>query len=405
MTMAAATNMLEADLGLFGDDERDPFAAYVMDEESRHAAADLAGRRGWPTIDVRRGGLAAAVRTLGNGAPPRYMVLDIADIPSEEAIEGLAEIARSGAAIIALGSENDVTLYRRLREVGVRDYLIKPVSGDQLNEAFARIEAPDPGRSRSGRVVAFVGARGGVGTTTLATNSAWLMAERLHRRTALVDLDLHTGNVALSLDIEPTRGLREAAEDPERIDEVFLQNAMAHIDKYLHVLATEESFDDGPQVPSGHLRDMVDAVRGAFDVVLLDLPRHVAIGEPGLLGLLDDIVIVLEPSLYSLREGNRLVRHMRARHMSVKLHLIVNRAPRKPELDRREVERGIDHTVEHWLPLDEDVLMRSEMLGQPLAKAKPRHAIVSALHRLNVVLAGVPDGARKPLWRRLLRAA
>ena len=97
---------------------------------------------------------------------------------------------------------------------GARDYLLKPVDAEMLGEVFVRLEQPGDGVTPQGRVVGFVGARGGVGATTLAINIAWMMAEKLSRRTALVDMDIYSGNIALKLDIEPTRGLREAFDDP-----------------------------------------------------------------------------------------------------------------------------------------------------------------------------------------------
>ena len=157
-------------------------------------------------------------------------------------------------------------------------------------------------------MVGFLGARGGVGTTTLAINTAWIMADRLSRRTALVDMDIYAGNIALALDIEPTRGLREAFDDPERVDEVFLQNAMAKFGKGLHVLATEEHFDDTVRMTDDKVLMLTDTMRNNFDMAVLDLPRHFVMREPALFSRFDDLVIVTELTLQSLRDANRLMK-------------------------------------------------------------------------------------------------
>ena len=128
--------------------------------------------------------------------------------------------------------------------------------------------------------------------TTIAINTAFIMADKLSRRTALVDMDIYAGNIALALDIEPTRGLREALDDPERVDETFLQNAMAKFGKSLHVLATEEAFDDTVRLTDDKVLMLADTIRANFDMAIMDLPRHFVMREPALFSRFDDIVIV-----------------------------------------------------------------------------------------------------------------
>ena len=134
------------------------------------------------------------------------------------------------------------------------------------------------------------------------------MADKLSRRTALVDMDIYAGNIALALDIEPTRGLREAFDDPERVDQTFLQNAMAKFGKSLHVLATEEGFDDTVRMTDDKVLALADIMRANFDMTIMDLPRHFVMREPALFSRFDDIVIVTELTLQSLRDANRLMK-------------------------------------------------------------------------------------------------
>jgi pilus assembly protein CpaE len=233
--------------GMVFDDEvghREPFAAYLSDDAATAAVQSVAKQREWSTASIRKGGLATALRLLGVAPPPRIMIIDVDGLPIEEVEQGLTELSRLGSSVVALGTVNDVNFFRRIMRSGARDYLIKPVDADTLGEVFVRLEQPGDGVKPHGRVVGFLGSRGGVGVTALAINTACLMAEKLSRRTALVDMDIYAGSIALSLDLEPTHGLREAFDDPERVDEVFLQNAMAKFGKSLHVLATEEAFDD-----------------------------------------------------------------------------------------------------------------------------------------------------------------
>ena len=236
--------------------------------------------------------------------------------------------------------------------------------------------------------------------TTLAINAAWIMADKLSRRTALVDMDIYAGNIALALDIEPTRGLREAFDDPERVDEVFLQNAMAKFGKGLHVLATEESFDDTVRMTDDKVLMLADTMRGNFDMAILDLPRHFVMREPALFSKFDDLVIVAELTLQSLRDVNRLTRLLQSRNRQMKLHVVVNRVPGKPDVTVKEFEAGIDGKLRCAFPLDVKTISAAALKGRSLVDHSPKHRIVADMHRLCIELAGVPEEPKQGLFRR-----
>jgi pilus assembly protein CpaE len=376
------------------DDEREAFAAYLTDDASHAAAQAVALQRGWSTSNIRKGGLAAARRLLGVAPPARFMIVDIEGEAPEEVDAGLTELARLGSAVMVLGTVNDVNFFRRVIHAGARDYLVKPVDGATLGEIFVRLEQPSDGVKPMGRVVGVLGARGGVGVTTIAINAAFIMAEKLSRRTALVDMDIYAGNIALALDIEPTRGLREALDDPERVDEVFLQNAMAKFGKSLHVLATEEAFDDTVRLTDDKVLMLADTIRTNFDMAIMDLPRHFVMREPALFSRFDDIVIVTELTLQSLRDANRLSKLMAVRNRQAKLHVIANQVAAKPDVTVKEFEDGMEAKLRCVFPHDPKALTKSTLKGQPLVAADPKHKIVADLHRLCIELAGVPEEAK-----------
>jgi pilus assembly protein CpaE len=394
--------------GMVFDDEaeREPFAAYLTDDGSRAAAQAVAAQRGWSTSNIRKGGLAAALRLLGVAPPARFMIVDIEGLPIEEAESGLTELARLGASVMVLGTVNDVNYFRRIMRTGARDYLTKPIDLDTLSEIFVRLEQPGDGVTPKGRVVGILGARGGVGVTTIAINTAFIMAERLGRRTALVDMDIYAGNIALALDIEPTRGLREAFDDPERVDETFLQNAMAKFGKGLHVLATEEAFDDTVRMTDEKVLMLADTIRANFDMAIMDIPRHFVMREPALFSRFDDIVVVGELTLQSLRDCNRLMKLMAVRNRQAKVHVVANQVPAKPDVTVKEFEAGLEAKLRCVLPHDPKTLTRMTLKGQPLVSGDAKHKIVADLHRLSIELAGVPEetkSARGGFFRRKAR--
>lgn len=373
---------------------REPFAAYLTDDTSLAAAQAIAGQRGWSASSIRKGGLPTALRLLGVAPPPRLMIVDVEGMPLEDVEQGIVELARLNSQVMVLGSINDVNYFRRIMRAGAKDYLVKPIDADMLSEVFVRLEQTSEGGKPVGRVVGFLGARGGVGTTTLAVNAAWIMAEKLGRRTSLVDMDLYAGNIALALDIEPTRGLREAFDDPERVDEVFLQNAMAKFGKGLHVLATEEAFDDAVRMSDDKILMLADTMRANFDMSILDLPRHFVMREPTLFSRFDDIVVVAELTLQSLRDCNRLIRLLASRNRQAKIHVIANRTPAKPDVTPPEFEDGMEAKLQFNFPLDTRAMTAASLKARPLVAADPKHRIVTDLHRLCIELAGVPEEAK-----------
>jgi len=386
------------------DSNRELFGAYILDDGSRQAAMEFARQRGWPTGDVARGGLPGALRTLSIAPPPRYMVIDLGAAHDDEEIrEGLLEIVRSGSHVVALGERNDVQLYRRVLEAGAADYLVKPIDAVALNAAFAKLEGPAVAVGQKGRLVAFIGARGGIGTSGVAANCAWILAETLRRKVILVDFDVHFGTLALQLDVQPTNGLSEALIDPERVDQMFLDNAAVHLGKQLHLLASEENLDAARPTDANGTKTFLQGTAKSADIVLVDLPRHVVVQQHGVLEQFDEVVLVTDASLAGLRDACRLLRLLRARHERLKSYVVLNNRDAKPEVTRKEMEKGLETPVDIELAYARDVILRCELAGEPLARAMPDHGLVSELSRLAVQLAGVREARPRSLLKRLLK--
>ncbi len=381
----------------FSEDDlaREPFGAYLLDDSCVEPIQETIEVRGWSATHIRKGGLSGALRLLGIAPPPKFMIIDIEGESKEDIESGIRELARLGSSVIALGTVNDVDYFRTIMRSGAKDYLMKPVTADALGEVFVRLEQPSDGVAHLGRVIGILGARGGVGVTTLAINTAWTMAEKLNRRTSLVDMDLYAGNIALSLDIDPTRGLREAFDDPERVDEVFLQNAMAKLGKSLHILATEEAFDDTVRMNDATVLSIADTMRTNFDMTVLDLPRHFVMREPQLFTRCDDLVIVAELTLQSLRDTNRLIKLLKTRNRNAKMHVVVNRVTSKPDVSKADFEAGMEGKLRCSFPLDTKATTQATLKGEPLAQAEPRHKMIQDLQKLCVELAGVPEESKK----------
>src|SRR5215831_9309732 len=188
---------------------RPAFLAFVADGETERLLRECVTQLSLGEGAIMRGGIAKAVEHLGQHRSPNILLVDISgvDLPISKVNE-LADVCEPGVAVIAIGNRNEIGLYRDLLHAGVAEYVVKPVNQQLLAKALtsgrAHTGESSPIHRKLGSLVAFVGARGGVGTTTLAVNTAWYLAHRQSRRVALEDLDLQNGDCALALDIKPT---------------------------------------------------------------------------------------------------------------------------------------------------------------------------------------------------------
>ena len=213
---------------------RDPFNAFVCDDDTLELIRVAVGDMGWPIEKCNKGGLRNAVQSLSVSASPNILFVDMSESgdPIND-INALAEVCEPGTVVIAAGQVNDVRLYRDLLSSGIQDYLLKPLSVDQVRESLtmaqAMLTAPkhaDMHDDKPHHMMAVVGVRGGVGASLVSTSLAWAMSEQAGRQTALLDLDVHFGTGALTLDLEPGRGLIDAIDNPSRIDGLFIERAM-----------------------------------------------------------------------------------------------------------------------------------------------------------------------------------
>ena len=291
---------------------RPPFLAFVADGETETLLREsltlqLAPGKG----SIIRGGITKAVAYLGQHRSPDILIVDISDIELPiSKVNELADVCEPGVAVIAIGNRNEIGLYRDLLHAGVIDYVVKPLNPQLVARALTsgqvRTGEASPIHRKLGALVAFVGARGGVGTTTLAVNTAWHLANRQTRRVALVDLDLQNGDCALALEIQPTSGLREALANPLRIDNILLERVMSPVGERLFVLSSQELLSEDLHFTAVAVETLVTVLREQFHYVILDVPRIPAAPYRRALEMADFRIMVADQTLRSVRDTLRL---------------------------------------------------------------------------------------------------
>jgi pilus assembly protein CpaE len=290
---------------------RSPFLAFVADGETETLLRECVTQLAPGKSSIIRGGISRAIAYLGQHRSPDTLIVDISDVELPiSKVNELAEVCEPGVAVIAIGNRNEIGLYRDLLHAGVTDYVVKPLSPQLLAKALmsgqARAGESTPIHKKLGALVAFVGARGGVGTTTLAVNTAWYLANRQTRRVALVDLDLQNGDCALALEIKPSSGLREALANPLRIDNTLLERVMSPVGERLFVLSSEEPLSEDLHFTAVAVETLINVLREQFHYVILDVPRIPAAPYRRALEMADFRIMVADQTMRSVRDTIRL---------------------------------------------------------------------------------------------------
>jgi pilus assembly protein CpaE len=384
------------------------FFACISDEVTRETVNRVVSHLGALAAKVRSGDLAAARKAIDPKAPPQLMLLDVSG--SGDPVTALSEIMQlcpRTTRVLVIGSVNDVSLYRALTSLGVIDYLVKPISGDVLHDALVAMlddRSPDGG-ARLTRMTAFLGARGGIGTTTVASATAWYFVHEFHQRTALIDLDLHFGTLALSLDLEPGRGLREALEHPERIDKLLISSALTSAGDRLKILAGEEALDEAMNFHPEGFAPLFELLSHDFDHLVIDLPRALDNGSRHVISAVDSFVLVTDLSLAGLRDTLRIIdlsKRIGSKASPIVLASQVG-APHRGEISQREFERGLGQSLDHLISFDPKaaVAMAREGKAMPAAarSSKAAEEILALAQRLSGREAANKRSLLDRLWK------
>lgn len=329
---------------------RPPLIAFVTDAASERAFCDGLADVLPGGVDVRRGGIGAAIASMRKAATPSVLVVDISDEDQPmTALTKLAEVVEPDVCVLVIGEVDSVDFYREVtRGLGAQDYLSKPLTNDKVARHFGALVAgrtPAAEGLQGGGLVIISGVNGGVGATTLAVNLAGYFGVSMRRHTVLLDPDLHLGDASLLLNTKSGPGLRMALEAPERIDTLLAERAAQPAAERLHVLAGDEQLTSKLNYASGAAGSLVSALRRRYNLIIADVPFRVPLYDD-LLELPHQRVLVMLPTLASVRAT---LRHLSvpSRTEQVKRPIIVlNRLGTPGSLTRPQVEDALAMKVD-----------------------------------------------------------
>ena len=379
---------------------RDVFSAFICDDAALDVLRPVVIEMGWQPEKCNKGGLRNAVQSLSISASPNILMVDMSESgdPLSD-INALAEVCEPGTVVIAIGQVNDVRLYRDLLASGIHDYLLKPLSPGQVRDAlinaqaiFAAPKNADAGSVKRHISTAVVGTRGGVGASTLATSLAWLFSVDHKMPTALLDLDVHFGTGALSLDLEPGRGLTDAIENPSRIDGLFIERAMIRANDHLAILSAEAPINAPLMTDGAAFLQLEEEFRQAFEMTVIDLPRNMLINFPHLLADVNVVTLVTEMTLASARDSIRLLSWLKSNAAHVQPIVVANRVHSGlQEISKADFEASIERKIDFTIPFDVKAAVNCAKLGQTFAEANRSTKAGAIIREIGQAVMGTPD--------------
>ncbi len=398
--MSAVEDLMESDNTEQGAVE---CIAFVGDNQTHGVVANVLGEQFADPI-IRDGSTAQVIEYLSDAPPPGILIVDLSDSASPlTAIMSLTAALSEDTRIIGIGAVNDITLYREIVDAGATDYVVKPVTEKALTLALQRVNEPaatgggaPQDVERKQERIAVIGSRGGVGVSTVATNVAWYYGQELNNKTVLVDLDLEFGTVALSLDLEPTRGLREALENPSRIDSLFISSATAKLTDNLSVMATEETLAEDLHFNPNAVDILFETIGRSADAIVIDVPRSSFSVRQKALEAATKIIVVTEITLSGLRDCIRILASAEDAAPQTPIFVVANRAGSQGQaMPISEFQKAIGRKIDFQIPEDAKALNTAANNGKALLQQDRRGKASKAIEKIAGQLGGMKRKAKK----------
>lgn len=345
------------------------------------------------------GGIGAAIEFYRKTATPNLLVLESREEGDAllAQLDVLATVCDADTKVIVIGPSNDIDLYRAVIRRGVGEYIRAPASPLTIISAIGGLYA-EPAAAKLGRVYAFVGARGGSGSSTLAHNLAWILARHSGGDVLLADMDLAFGTADLDFDLKPQVGIAEVLRDPARLDDQMLERLLTTCDEHLSLLAAPVLLDSELGFEDGSFDALLDLAQASFAHVVLDVPHTWSEWTRRTLVAADEVVITATPDLASLRNARNLVQLLRkARPNDPDPRLVLNQMgiPKRPEIKVAQFAEVLKLKPLVSIPFDGRAFGMAATSGRMLPDVSRRGPYASILRQLAETLAGRPMSGRR----------
>jgi pilus assembly protein CpaE len=342
-------------------------------------------------VSVHMGGATAAVQHYQESPTPNLIIVESA-LPRQQLIgelDRLAECCDPGTKVVIVGHVNDVILYRELLKRGVSEYLVAPIGAAQLMESLSNLYN-DPESDPVGHVYAFIGAKGGVGSSTICHNAAWTLSEALQSNVIIADLDLAFGTTGLDFNQDPVQGIADALATPERLDEVLLDRLLTKCSKHLSIFAAPVVLDRDYDISPDGCDMVIDVARQNVPYVVVDLPHGWSAWSKRVLMQADEVVITAAPDLANLRNAKNIVELLKTSRKNDSMpQLVVNMAnmPKRPEISLKEFEDALGIKALCVIDFDPETFGQASNNGQMIEELNARAKSAPSFREIAMTLA------------------
>ena len=366
-------------------------------ETMQLAAADRRMARAHTTIQL--GGIMAAAQVFQAQATPNVLLVEShgsRDVILSELAE-LAQVCQPDTKVVVIGHLNDVVLYRELIRQGVSEYLVAPLHQMQVIETIAGL-FQNPKSAPLGKVIAFVGAKGGVGSSTIAHNTAWMMSKRYATETVITDLDLAFGTAGLNFNQDVSNGIYDALGQPDRLDATLIERLLTKLGDKLSLLSGPGGVDREINIEANAIETILNAMRGSVPCIVVDVPNMWAPWIKFTLMHADQVVITATPELASLRNTKNLVDLLKtSRPNDLPPKLILNQmgVPKRPEIPAADFGKAVGVEVTCVIPYDAQTFGTAQSNGQMILEVAAKTKASEALANFVQILAGTDKPAKR----------
>jgi len=346
-------------------------------------------------VSVQMGGIEAAVAFYRNTSTPNLIVVEsLLDRTALLAdLERLAEVCDSGTKVIIIGHVNDVLLYRELLRRGVSEYVVAPLTVATVLESIAAIYT-DPEAGPVGQVIAFVGAKGGAGSSTICHNTAFAIAGTLEADVVIADLDLPFGTAGLDFNQDPLQGIADALATPERLDEVLLDRLLSRCSDHLSLFAAPISLERPYDIDASACETVIDVARANVPWVTVDVPHLWTAWSKEVVLKADYVVLTAMPDLASLRNTKNLIDQLKAARPNDRPPvLVINQVgvPKRPEISVKDFAQAVDLEPKVVIDFDAQLFGTAANNGQMIEEVSGNSRAADAFRALANLLTDRPE--------------
>jgi pilus assembly protein CpaE len=347
-------------------------------------------------ISVEAGGIDAAIVRFSSQASPNLLLIDTEQQGPAmlRSLDRLAEVIEQGTKVVIIGAVNDIGLFRELMARGVSEYIVPPIGPVDMIRTICGLYV-NPDKPFAGRVISVIGARGGIGASTIAHNLAWSIAERLETNATLLDLDLSFGTAALDFNQDPQQSIADALMAPDRVDDIFLERVTTKQTQRLQMLTAPATLEREFELDPTAFEMVIDRVRRTSPFVVLDLPHAWSSWIKHTMLAADDAIIVAGPDLASLRNTKNicdLLKAMRPYDSPPTVVLSMVGVPKRPEIPLKDFAEALGAEPIASIAFDPHLFGMAANNGQMVGEVAPQSKTALAIEALASALTG-----RKPV--------